>query len=99
VRLRDTKGDEINAFMANMTAVPASLLTSCMRAGVLAEQCERIIQFFSLSDHPLSQEARLAKQLSDFEAKAQTNPSGDIASAFGILLHKKGFAELGSGIG
>jgi hypothetical protein len=74
------------AFIAHMTATPATLLTSCMRAGDLALQCERIIQFFSLSDHPLSQEARLAKQLADFETQVQTNPSGDIMSAFGIPI-------------
>ena len=75
---------EINAFMAHMTASPATLLTTSMRAGDRTLQCERIIQFFSLNDHPLSQEARLAQRLADFETTVQADPSGNIMSAFGI---------------
>lgn len=72
----------LNSFISCMTASPATLLTNCMREGYY-EQCEQIIQFFSLQDHPLASEARLAKKLDDLSSKSGDEPS-EVAAELGI---------------
>lgn len=72
------------SFMSHMTAAPTTLLTNCMREGNYYSQCENIVQFFSLQDHPLAQEAHLAKQLDTLSLDAGVNPN-EVASAVGIL--------------